>query len=131
MPLCLRRTLVVLRQFQDPSQQLFGAAIAQPYSGMSREPFQAELAPTRRNAIGSDRICWLSPRGVMLVDRVPTKTHPVRPGRVTLIVKELNYAMEPVETFPGISVRSASACTPGRADMFPRLYWHGMLRGRA
>ena len=54
---------------------------------------------------------------------------PVVTGRGKLIMAEFNYAKEPVETFPA-DQRCASVCMRSRR-MLPRLYWHGMLRGRA
>lgn len=56
---------------------------------------------------------------------------PVVTGRGKLIMAEFNYAKEPVETFP-VDQRAERFSTDAlKAYMLPRLYWHGMLRGRA
>ena len=43
----------------------------------------------------------------------------------------LNYAEEPVETFPVDHRVERFSRYSLKASMLPRLYWHGMLRGRA
>ena len=56
---------------------------------------------------------------------------PVVTGRGKLILAEFNYAKEPVETFPADQRRERFSMYALKAYMLPRLYWHGMLRGRA
>jgi sulfide:quinone oxidoreductase len=52
-------------------------------------------------------------------------------GRGKLIMAEFNYAKEPVETFPVDQRAERFSMYALKAYMLPRLYWHGMLRGRA
>jgi sulfide:quinone oxidoreductase len=56
---------------------------------------------------------------------------PVVTGRGKLILAEFNYAKEPVETFPVDQRAERFSMYALKAYMLPRLYWHGMLRGRA
>jgi len=56
---------------------------------------------------------------------------PVVTGRGKLIMAEFNYAKEPVETFPVDQRAERFSMYALKAYMLPRLYWHGMLRGRA
>ena len=56
---------------------------------------------------------------------------PVVTGRGTLIMAEFNYAKEPVETFPVDQREERFSMYALKAYALPRLYWHGMLRGRA
>ena len=56
---------------------------------------------------------------------------PVVTGRGKLIMAEFNYAKEPVETFPADQRTERFSMYALKAYMLPRLYWHGMLRGRA
>ena len=56
---------------------------------------------------------------------------PVVTGRGKLIMAEFNYAKEPVETFPADQRMERFSMYALKAHMLPRLYWHGMLRGRA
>jgi sulfide:quinone oxidoreductase len=56
---------------------------------------------------------------------------PVVTGRGKLIMAEFNYAKEPVETFPVDQREERFSMYALKAYMLPRLYWHGMLRGRA
>jgi sulfide:quinone oxidoreductase len=56
---------------------------------------------------------------------------PVVTGRGKLIMAEFNYAKEPVETFPADQRAERFSMCALKAYMLPRLYWHGMLRGRA
>ena len=56
---------------------------------------------------------------------------PVVTGRGKLIMAEFNYAKEPVETFPVDQRVERFSMYALKAYMLPRLYWHGMLRGRA
>jgi sulfide:quinone oxidoreductase len=56
---------------------------------------------------------------------------PVVTGRGKLIMAEFNYAKEPIETFPADQRRERFSMYALKAYMLPRLYWHGMLRGRA
>jgi sulfide:quinone oxidoreductase len=55
---------------------------------------------------------------------------PVVTGRGKLIMAEFNYAKEPVETFPVDQRAERFSMYALKAYMLPRLYWHGMLRGR-
>jgi sulfide:quinone oxidoreductase len=55
---------------------------------------------------------------------------PVVTGRGKLIMAEFNYAKEPVETFPADQRTERFSMYALKAYMLPRLYWHGMLRGR-
>jgi sulfide:quinone oxidoreductase len=55
---------------------------------------------------------------------------PVVTGRGKLIMAEFNYAKEPVETFPVDQRVERFSMYALKAYMLPRLYWHGMLRGR-
>ena len=48
-----------------------------------------------------------------------------------MIMAEFNYAKEPVETFPVDQRAERFSMYALKAYMLPRLYWHGMLRGRA
>ena len=48
-----------------------------------------------------------------------------------VIMAEFNYAKEPVETFPADQRTERFSMYALKAYMLPRLYWHGMLRGRA
>ncbi|HET7698012.1 MAG TPA: FAD/NAD(P)-binding oxidoreductase [Vicinamibacterales bacterium] len=56
---------------------------------------------------------------------------PVVTGRGKLIMAEFNYAKEPVETFPVDQRTERFSMFALKAYALPRLYWHGMLRGRA
>jgi sulfide:quinone oxidoreductase len=56
---------------------------------------------------------------------------PVVTGRGTLIMAEFNYDKEPVETFPVDQREERYSMYALKAHVLPRLYWHGMLRGRA
>ena len=56
---------------------------------------------------------------------------PVVTGRGKLIMAEFNYAKEPVETFPVDQRAERFSMYALKAYGLPRLYWHGMLRGRA
>ena len=56
---------------------------------------------------------------------------PVVTGRGKLIMAEFNYAKEPVETFPVDQRAERFSMYALKAHLLPRLYWHGMLRGRA
>jgi sulfide:quinone oxidoreductase len=56
---------------------------------------------------------------------------PVVTGRGKLIMAEFNYAKEPVETFSVDQRTERFSMYALKAYMLPRLYWHGMLRGRA
>jgi sulfide:quinone oxidoreductase len=56
---------------------------------------------------------------------------PVVTGRGKLVMAEFNYAKEPVETFPVDQRAERFSMYALKAHMLPRLYWHGMLRGRA
>jgi sulfide:quinone oxidoreductase len=56
---------------------------------------------------------------------------PVVTGRGKLIMAEFNYAKEPIESFPVDQREERFSMYAVKAYMLPRLYWHGMLRGRA
>jgi sulfide:quinone oxidoreductase len=56
---------------------------------------------------------------------------PVVTGRGKLIMAEFNYAKEPIETFPADQRLERFSMYALKACRLPRLYWHGMLRGRA
>jgi sulfide:quinone oxidoreductase len=56
---------------------------------------------------------------------------PVVTGRGKLIMAEFNYAKEPVETFPADQRAERFSMYALKAYLLPRLYWHGMMRGRA
>jgi sulfide:quinone oxidoreductase len=56
---------------------------------------------------------------------------PVVTGRGRLIMAEFNYAKEPIETFPADQRLERFSMYALKACRLPRLYWHGMLRGRA
>jgi sulfide:quinone oxidoreductase len=56
---------------------------------------------------------------------------PVVTGRGKLIMAEFNYDKQPVETFPADQRVERFSMYALKAYMLPRLYWHGMLRGRA
>ena len=56
---------------------------------------------------------------------------PVVTGRGKLIMAEFDYAKEPAETFPVDQRAERFSMYALKAYMLPRLYWHGMLRGRA
>ncbi|MGE0464186.1 MAG: FAD/NAD(P)-binding oxidoreductase [Vicinamibacterales bacterium] len=55
---------------------------------------------------------------------------PVVTGRGKLIMAEFNYAKEPIETFPADQREERFSMYALKAYMLPRLYWHGMLKGR-
>jgi len=55
---------------------------------------------------------------------------PVVTGRGKLVMAEFNYAKEPIETFPADQRRERFSMYALKAYMLPRLYWHGMLKGR-
>jgi sulfide:quinone oxidoreductase len=55
---------------------------------------------------------------------------PVVTGRGTLIMAEFDYDKRPVETFPFDQRQERFSMYALKAYMLPRLYWHGMLRGR-
>lgn len=56
---------------------------------------------------------------------------PVVTGRGKLIMAEFDYSKEPVETFPVDQRVERFSMYALKAYALPRLYWHGMLRGRA
>ena len=65
-----------------------------------------------------DCSCSLTRQGCLLLQR----------GK--LIMAEFNYAKEPVETFPADQRTERFSMYALKAYLLPRLYWHGMLRGR-
>ncbi len=55
---------------------------------------------------------------------------PVVTGRGKLIMAEFNYDKKPIETFPFDQRQERFSMYALKAYMLPRIYWHGMLRGR-
>lgn len=55
---------------------------------------------------------------------------PVVTGRGTLIMAEFAYDKKPIETFPFDQRQERFSMYAVKAYMLPRIYWHGMLRGR-
>ena len=55
---------------------------------------------------------------------------PVVTGRGKLIMAEFNYDKAPVETFPFDQRQERFSMYALKAHMLPRIYWHGMMRGR-
>jgi sulfide:quinone oxidoreductase len=55
---------------------------------------------------------------------------PLVTGRGKLIMAEFNYDKQPVETFPADQREERFSMYAVKAYLLPRLYWHGMLRGR-
>ena len=55
---------------------------------------------------------------------------PVVTGRGKLIMAEFNYDKQPVESFPFDQREERYSMYAVKAFMLPRIYWHGMLRGR-
>jgi sulfide:quinone oxidoreductase len=55
---------------------------------------------------------------------------PVVTGRGKLIMAEFTYDKKPVESFPFDQRRERFSMYAVKAYMLPRIYWHGMLRGR-
>jgi sulfide:quinone oxidoreductase len=56
---------------------------------------------------------------------------PVVTGYGKLILAEFDYDKNPVETFPFDQSRERYSMYAIKAYALPRIYWHGMLRGRA
>ena len=56
---------------------------------------------------------------------------PLVTGYGSLILAEFNYAKEPEESFPFDQAEERYSMYALKAYGLPRLYWHGMLRGRA
>ena len=55
---------------------------------------------------------------------------PVVTGRGKLIMAEFAYDKKPIETFPFDQRQERFSMYALKAYMLPRIYWHGMLRGR-
>jgi sulfide:quinone oxidoreductase len=55
---------------------------------------------------------------------------PVVTGRGKLIMAEFAYDKKPLETFPFDQRQERFSMYAVKAYMLPRIYWHGMLRGR-
>ena len=55
---------------------------------------------------------------------------PVVTGRGKLIMAEFAYDKKPVESFPFDQRRERFSMYAVKAHLLPRIYWHGMLRGR-
>ena len=55
---------------------------------------------------------------------------PVVTGRGKLIMAEFTYDKKPLESFPFDQRRERFSMYAAKAYMLPRIYWHGMLRGR-
>jgi sulfide:quinone oxidoreductase len=55
---------------------------------------------------------------------------PVVTGRGKLIMAEFTYDKKPLESFPFDQRRERFSMYAVKAYMLPRIYWHGMLRGR-
>lgn len=55
---------------------------------------------------------------------------PVVTGRGKLIMAEFDYDKQPVESFPFDQREERYSMYALKAHMLPRMYWHGMLRGR-
>jgi sulfide:quinone oxidoreductase len=55
---------------------------------------------------------------------------PVVTGYGKLIMAEFDYSKEPKESFPFDQSRERYSMYALKAYMLPRMYWHGMLRGR-
>jgi len=69
--------------------------------------------------------------GEPLVERYDGYTScPVVTGRGKLIMAEFNYDKQPVESFPFDQREERYSMYAVKAFMLPRIYWHGMLRGR-
>ncbi|MEZ5420739.1 MAG: FAD/NAD(P)-binding oxidoreductase [Vicinamibacterales bacterium] len=55
---------------------------------------------------------------------------PVVTGRGKLIMAEFAYDKKPIETFPFDQRQERFSMYAVKAYLLPRIYWHGMLRGR-
>lgn len=55
---------------------------------------------------------------------------PVVTGRGKLIMAEFDYDKKPIESFPFDQRQERFSMYAVKAYMLPRIYWHGMLRGR-
>jgi sulfide:quinone oxidoreductase len=55
---------------------------------------------------------------------------PVVTGRGKLIMAEFGYDKKPIESFPFDQRRERFSMYAVKAHLLPRVYWHGMLRGR-
>lgn len=56
---------------------------------------------------------------------------PVITGYGKLVLAEFDYDGHPVETFPFDQAKERWSMYQLKAHLLPRLYWHGMLKGRA
>jgi sulfide:quinone oxidoreductase len=48
-----------------------------------------------------------------------------------LILAEFDYDLKPQETFPFDQSKERRSMYILKKDVLPKLYWHGMMRGRA
>jgi sulfide:quinone oxidoreductase len=55
---------------------------------------------------------------------------PIVTGYGSLILAEFDYDKNPKETFPFDQAQERYSMYAMKAYMLPRMYWHGMLRGR-
>lgn len=73
----------------------------------------------------------------IIAGRTPAETYdgytscPLVTGYGSLILAEFDYAKEPLETFAFNQAQERYSMYALKAYGLPRLYWHGMLRGRA
>jgi len=94
-------------------------------------PSRSARARSPRSPTGCDDLLALR-AGEPLTARYDGYTScPVVTGRGKLIIAEFNYAKEPMEPFPADQRVERFSMYALKAHMLPRLYWHGMLRGRA
>ncbi|GGK26980.1 hypothetical protein GCM10010965_19680 [Caldalkalibacillus thermarum] len=56
---------------------------------------------------------------------------PIVTGRGKLIMAEFDYAKQPQETFPFDQSKERYSMFLVKKHVLPRLYWYGMLKGRA
>jgi sulfide:quinone oxidoreductase len=56
---------------------------------------------------------------------------PLVTGYGSLVMAEFDYDLNPQETFPFDQSKEHYSMYLVKAHLLPRLYWHGMLRGRA
>ncbi len=56
---------------------------------------------------------------------------PLVTGYKSLVMAEFDYDLNPKETFPFDQSKERYSMYLVKAHLLPRLYWHGMLRGRA
>ena len=56
---------------------------------------------------------------------------PVVAGYGKIVLAEFDYDGQPAETFPFDQSKERYSMWLFKTQLLPRLYWHGMLRGRA